>query len=195
MRVEILADETPTSLIRQEFSIYRRTTVAFLRKFLRMSMELGHLPSLLGREFFRTHVTSYTTYTFEDAVIFTHDVERCLESLPQRLQEILGYIVMQEYTQPETARLMGISQRTVERWYAEALDRMAEVCVRHGLLKPIAIAQNPCLFDPVEIGPAENEKEDDTRQDPCSLLPPKKPVSSVQSRSGLSLRLSKTCCG
>ena len=195
MRIEILADETPTSLIRPEFSIYRRTTVAFLRKFFRMSIELGHLPSLLGREFFRTHVTSYTTYTFEDAVIFTHDVERCLESLPRRLQEILGYIVMQEYTQPETARLMNISQRSVERWYAEALDRMAEVCVRHGLMKPIAIAESPWLCEPVDLELADTGEKEDGTHEVSAPLPPKKPAASVQTRSGVSLQLSKMHCG
>ena len=39
--------------------LYRDRTVALLRRYSRLSIEAGRLPSLLGREFFRTHVTSY----------------------------------------------------------------------------------------------------------------------------------------
>jgi hypothetical protein len=42
---------------------YRRRTVALLRRYARASVEVGRLPSLLGREFFRTRVTSYTMRT------------------------------------------------------------------------------------------------------------------------------------
>ena len=52
-----------------------------------MSVEVGRLPSILGSEFFRTHVTSYSVSSFEDAVIFVHDVERCVAKL-DRLSEI-----------------------------------------------------------------------------------------------------------
>ena len=51
-----------------------------LKRYARLSVEVGRLPSLLGREFFRTHVTSYTVTTFEDTVIFVHDVENSLRS-------------------------------------------------------------------------------------------------------------------
>ena len=188
MRIEILADETPTSLIRPEFSIYRRTTAAFLRKFFRMSIELGHLPSLLGREFFRTHVTSYTTFTFEDAVIFTHDVERCLESLPARLQTVLAHFVFEEYTRAEVAEMMGVSWRTVARWYAEALDRLSEVFVRHGLMEPIAIAEDPWITE-------EPDGTGGSDQETASVLPPKKPVMSVQGKNANMLRSAKVQCG
>ena len=43
-------------------------TVTMLRRYMRYSIETGRLPSLLGREFFRTQVTSYTVVTFEDRV-------------------------------------------------------------------------------------------------------------------------------
>src|SRR5258705_9881184 len=56
--------------------LYRERTVGMLRRYMRLSVEVGRLPSLLGREFFRTRVTSYSASTFEDSVIFVHDVER-----------------------------------------------------------------------------------------------------------------------
>src|SRR5436305_13986039 len=59
--------------------LYRERTLGMLRRYQRLSVEVGRLPSLLGREFFRTRVTSYHAGTFEDAVIFVHDVARGLE--------------------------------------------------------------------------------------------------------------------
>jgi Sigma-70, region 4 len=167
MRVEIIPDDTPTCQLSPELSIYRKTTEGVLRKFFRMSLELGHLPSLLGRQFFRTHVTSYTTYTFEDAVIFTHDVERCLEALPDRLRQVLAHVVFEEYTPEETAEVMNIPVRTSYRWYGEALDRTAEVLVRHKLM---------------ELVPMHDDVLNDV---------PKKNVSSTSSHSARALETSK----
>ena len=56
--------------------LYRERTLGMLRRYQRLSVEVGRLPSLLGREFFRTRVTSYHAGTFEDAVSFVHDVGR-----------------------------------------------------------------------------------------------------------------------
>ena len=63
--------------------IYRARVVTMLRRYLQYSIETGRLPSLLGREFFRAKVTSYTVVTFEDRVIFVHDMEKCLEKLDE----------------------------------------------------------------------------------------------------------------
>lgn len=43
---------------------YRNRTVALLRRYAGASVEVGRLPSLLGREFFSTRVTSYTMRNF-----------------------------------------------------------------------------------------------------------------------------------
>jgi hypothetical protein len=43
--------------------LYRDRTVGLLRRYMRLSVEVGRLPSLLGREFFRTRVTSYRVST------------------------------------------------------------------------------------------------------------------------------------
>ncbi|SRR6266496_1057319 len=53
-----------------EMWLYRERTVALLRRYLRISIEVGRLPSLLGRELFRSKVTSYRMTSFEDGVIF-----------------------------------------------------------------------------------------------------------------------------
>lgn len=56
--------------------LYRDRTLGLLRRYQRLSVQSGRLPSLLSRELFRTRVTSYRTTTLEDTVIFVHDVAR-----------------------------------------------------------------------------------------------------------------------
>src|SRR5512146_1605697 len=90
-----------------EMCLYRVRTTALLRKYFSLSMELGRVPSLLGREFFRSRITSYRMQSFEDVVIFVHDVERCLEKLDQSSQMLIARIGLQEYSYEEAARLLG----------------------------------------------------------------------------------------
>lgn len=116
--------------------LYRDRTVALLKRYMRLSVEVGRLPSLLGREFFRTRVTSYHVGTFEDTVIFVHDVERTLGRLDPFSQKLIAKIVLQEYTRDEAARLLGCWRRTVSRRYEEAIDRLSEMFLDGGLLRP-----------------------------------------------------------
>jgi predicted DNA-binding protein (UPF0251 family) len=120
--------------IERQRRIYRGRTVAMLRRYMRYSIETGRLPSLLGREFFRAKVTSYTVTTFEDRVIFVHDMEICLERLDQFAREVLARVVLQEYEQEEAAALMGCTRMTVHRKLLEALDTLSDILVKVGLL-------------------------------------------------------------
>jgi DNA-directed RNA polymerase specialized sigma24 family protein len=117
--------------------LYRERTIGMLKRYMRLAIEVGRLPSLLGREFFRTQVTSYRAATFEDSVIFVHDVERCLEKLDGFSQKLLAKIVLQEYTQEEAAGLLGCGRRSVERYFPDALDRLSELFLKGGLLMPM----------------------------------------------------------
>jgi hypothetical protein len=114
--------------------LYRERTLSMLRRYQRLSVEVGRLPSLLGREFFRTRVTSYHAGTFEDAVIFVHDVARGLEQLGEFEHKLIAKIALQDYTQNETARVLGCWRRTVGRRFPEALDRVTEIFLDSGLL-------------------------------------------------------------
>lgn len=105
-----------------------------LRRYHRLSVEVGRLPSLLGREFFRTRVTSYHAGTFEDAVIFVHDVARGLDKLGAFEHKLIAKIVLQNYTHNETARLLGCWRRTVGRRFPEALDQLTDIFLEAGLL-------------------------------------------------------------
>jgi hypothetical protein len=116
---------------------YRKHTEALLRKYLRMSMEVGRVPSCLPREMFRGSVTAYRVRSFEDCVIFVHDMERCLGILKPAACLLLTRVVLQEYTQQEAAVMTGISWRQVARQYGEAVDQLTGLLLSRGLLKRI----------------------------------------------------------
>jgi len=133
--------------------LYRERTVALLRRFLRISLEVGRLPSLLGRELFRSKVTSYRMSSFEDGVIFVHDVERALEQVDPFSRQLIATIVFQEYTQDEAAEVLRCARRTVCREFPAALDRMSEILLAGGLLNRLpaapVVAMVQCAIDGV----------------------------------------------
>ena len=114
---------------------YRQRTVAMLRRYMRYAMETGRLPSLLGREFFRSQVTSYTMVTFEDRVIFVHDMEKCLDRLDEFSRELIARHVLQEHDRWATARLLQCNEKTVRRLTPLALDQLSEILLDVGLLE------------------------------------------------------------
>ena len=115
--------------------IYRDRTIALLRRYLRLSIDIGRLPSLLGREFFRSRVTSYRVSTFEDAVIFVHDVEKSIQHLDDFSQQLIARIVLQEYTEWEAAQALHCSARTIQRLLPDALDQLSAVFLNSALLR------------------------------------------------------------
>lgn len=114
--------------------LYRRRTAALLRRYMRLSLETGRLPSVIGREFFRAKVTAYKGTTFEDRVIFVHDVEGCLERLSRFDQGIIARLVLQEHDHEGAARLLNCARKTLERRLPELLDELSEAFLRVGLL-------------------------------------------------------------
>ncbi len=119
----------------RERKIYRARTVGMLRRYMRYSIETGRLPSLLGREFFRAKVTSYTVVTFEDRVIFVHDMETCLEKLDEFSRQIVARHILQEHDRWATARLLNCHEKTVRRLTPLALDMLSEILLDVGLLE------------------------------------------------------------
>ncbi len=119
-----------------EVAFYRKYTEGMLRRYMRMSLEMGRVPSMLGKELFRGKVTSYRVKSFEDVIIFVHDVEKCLARLDATSLQLIGRISLQEYTQGEAAGLTGMSLRSVTRKYAAALDRLTAVFLELDLLEP-----------------------------------------------------------
>jgi Sigma-70, region 4 len=122
-------------------AFYRRYTEAILRRYVAMSMECGRAPSLLGREMFRGKVTSYRVHSFEDVVIFVHDVEKCLAKLDIEQRQLVERVALQEYTIREAAGLLGLGLNTVVRQYARALDLLTRSLLDAQLLDPMKCCQ------------------------------------------------------
>jgi hypothetical protein len=122
-------------------AFYRKYTEGLLRRYMRLSMEAGRAPSLLGREMFRGKVTNYRVHGFDDVVIFVHDVEQCLGKLDESQQGLISRIALQEYTQGEAADLLGLRLRTAIRKYSEALDVLTEIFLERRLLEPLKACQ------------------------------------------------------
>jgi hypothetical protein len=121
--------------LERERRVYRRRTVAMLRRYLRFSIETGRLPSVLGREFFRAKVTSYGVGTFEDRVIFVHDMETCLERLDEFSRQLIARHILQEHDQEATARLLHCTDRTVRTYVPIVLDMLSEILLDLGLME------------------------------------------------------------
>ena len=115
-------------------AFYRKHTESMLRRYLYASTQVGRAPSILGDPVSRGWASSRPVRTFEDAVIFVLDVEQCLNRLGALERQLLSRIVLQEYTQAETAALLGMSVRAVSYKLAMALDRLTEQLLASGLL-------------------------------------------------------------
>ncbi len=127
--VEADADGALVSL-----GFYRKHTESMLRRYLYASMQVGRAPSILGDPIARGWASSRTVRTFEDAVIFVLDVEKCLAKLDSLDREMLSRIVIQEYTQTEASPLLGMSVRTISYKFPRALDRLTAKLLEAGLL-------------------------------------------------------------
>jgi DNA-directed RNA polymerase specialized sigma24 family protein len=114
---------------------YRDRTVALLKRYARASVEVGRLPSLLGRECFRARVSSYPMTSFEDIVIFVHDMDTALGRLSPFQQRLIAMSVLEEYSLPEVARLLPCPLRTVEREVPDALDVLSRAFLESGLIQ------------------------------------------------------------
>jgi hypothetical protein len=128
-------------VIDPELSLYREHTIGLLRRYFRMSIELGRLPSVIGREFFRAKVSSYRIHSFEDVVILVHDVDSCLAKLERFEQELVARVVLQEYSHSEAATVLNCTRRTVTRRLPDALDLLSKIFLETGLLRPIGEAR------------------------------------------------------
>lgn len=115
-------------------AFYRKHTQKTLRRYLYASLQVGRTPSILGDPVGRGWASSRTVRTFEDALIFVLDVERCLAKLDPLQRLILCRIVLQDYTQSEVAAMLGMATRTTGYKFGQALDRLTEKLLESNLL-------------------------------------------------------------
>jgi hypothetical protein len=142
----------PLPVDEADLPFYRERTLALLRQYFCMAIETGRVPSLLGREFFRGRVTSCRLRTLEDAVIFVHDMEQCLERLDPVSQKLIANISLQGHTEEEAARRLRWTRRHVVRSYPEAIDHLSAILLRVKLLRP-------GIDGPVSEQPGPQEKQ------------------------------------
>lgn len=143
-----LRDGTPPAAMdggNPDMFLYRERTIALLKRYLLISIEVGRLPSILGRELFRSKVTSYRMSSFEDGVIFVHDVEQALDQLQLFPRQIIAAVLFQEYTHEEAAEVLHCGRRTISREFPAALDQISEIFLEGGLLNWL-----PACTQPVE---------------------------------------------
>jgi hypothetical protein len=129
-----LAAKAPAPEPLVSLGFYRRHTESLLRRYLYASMQVGRAPNILGDPVSRGWCSSRPIRTFEDAVIFVLDVEKCLNELGALDRMMLSRIVLQEYTQAEAAPLLGMAIRTISYKLPKALDRLTEKLLKSGLL-------------------------------------------------------------
>ena len=115
-------------------AFYRKHTESLLRRYLYASTQVGRAPSILGDSVGRGWASSRPVRTFEDAVIFVLDIENCLSQLSILDRELLGRVVLQDYTQEEAALMLGIGIRTVGYRFPLALDRLTDKLLAADLL-------------------------------------------------------------
>jgi len=142
-----------------EICLYRGRTVNVLKRYLRLSIQTGRLPSLLGSLHFRARNSSYTLHTFEDAVIFVLDVERCLEKLDRGSQDVIARIILQEHTVEYVARQMHCRSRSMERKLQEAVDQLSEHLLERGILPRSKTSPKTCQEAKSGIFPLTDWKE------------------------------------
>ena len=129
---ELSLDSSPEPSISLAF--YRKHTERVLQRYLYASMKVGRALSILGEPVSRGWASSRPVRTFEDAVIFVLDIERCLNQLGAFDRMILSRVVIQEYTHEEAAAMLGMSVRTIFNRFCKALDRLTEKLLDADLL-------------------------------------------------------------
>lgn len=157
---------------RSELFQYRYETVAVLQKYLRVSLDLGRLPSVLGGEMFRARVTSYRVTSFEDLVIFVTDVASCLQRLGGLARRFIALNIFQEYSKEDSAAILGLDSRNARRIYCDALDELSEILLRLHVIEPMDwIGDQVAAEGWIEGCPVLRR----TLRNVGEVLPPKKP--------------------
>jgi hypothetical protein len=120
---------------RPEILCYRGQTLAIVRHFFEISSQVGRLPSLLGREFFRARVSHHSIPSFEDQAVFVRDVELCFARLSEAHAEMITLVGLYAFSREEVAEMLRCSRAWVNNRVAEALDALSEIFLHAGLLR------------------------------------------------------------
>jgi hypothetical protein len=116
--------------------------MALLHRFMRTALSVGRMPSLVGREIFRTRVRAHPPSAFEDAVLFVCDVEKCLTLLDPLDQRLIAFCVLENRSEWEASRQFHASQGFISRHLGLALDLLHVAFCQRKLLPPLPEVMN-----------------------------------------------------
>ena len=119
---------------RPEMICFRGQTLFMVRHFFEISCQLGRLPSLMGREFFRAKCTHHAIPSFEEQAVFNRDIELCLARLTDQQAEIITLVGLYDFSREDAAAMLGCSRAWASERLATALDRLSEIFLQAGLL-------------------------------------------------------------
>jgi hypothetical protein len=152
---------------RADLLFFRAQTVAIVRHFFEIASQIGRVPSILGREFFRAKVSHHSIPSFEEQAVFVHDVEHALAALNDQDGELVALVGLFHYSLDDVAMMLGRSRSFVTQHFADSIDQLAETFLATGLLRDDRPDRRPRYF-------AEEKSRSDR-----SAMPPKKPPVSV----------------
>ena len=127
-----------------EVCLYRKRTINLLRRYAKLSVETGRLPSVLSGMDFQPKISSYPLRTFEDAVIFVFDIERCLGELGEYEYEVIARVILRGENPDRAADEMHCTSRSVYRTLPGALDKLSKKLLRKGILRRSEISPKSC---------------------------------------------------
>lgn len=145
---------------------YRGQALAIVRHFFEMSCQLGRLPSILGREFFRAKVSHHAIPSFEDQALFAHDIRQSLTKLDEDEMRVLTLIGLYDLNLDEAAEMLHWSTGYISQRFAGALAHLTQIFLDNGVLR--------------RDRPDRRQSQMKGRKLPASALPPKKPCGSVR---------------
>lgn len=120
---------------RPEMLCFRGQTFALVRHFFEISCQVGRLPSILGRELFRSRVSHHAIPSFEDQVVFNRDIELCLAKLRDDHAEIITLVGLYDFSHEEVAEMLHCSKAWIAQRFAEAIDCLSEIFLEGGILR------------------------------------------------------------
>jgi len=152
---------------RPDALFYRSQPLAIVRHFFEISCQIGRLPSILGRELFRAKVSHHGVPSFEEQVVFVHDVERALARLNPQNREVVSLVGLYQYSLAEVATLLRRHRSTVIERFTDGIDTLAQMLLASGMLREDNPDRRIRRFNAKKTAPQVEE------------LLPKKPSESV----------------
>jgi len=80
-------------------------------------------------------------YATERSAMFICDVEHTLAELPLEEQRLVAFCILEDHSEWEAGRALGLGQAQVSRQLGACLDRLHATFVRKGILAPLPVGE------------------------------------------------------